>query len=112
MKFSRQLDGSLLLAFALTTVLAASPSHSAPPLAVEVLVAEETQDTVINTLTGEIVARDTLTAAFSTSGRIETVPVDQGDKVKRAIHWPRRYLVNASRQLPRQSCHSCWWKSR
>ncbi len=70
-------------ALAMSFVFLAPATQAAPPLVVEIIVAKATEENQIISLTGEIVARDTLMAAFSTSGRIESVPVDQGDKVKK-----------------------------
>ncbi len=58
-----------------------APVLAQGPLAVQIVTAAPATDTRTLTLTGEIAARDTLSAAFLTSGRITEVLVSRGDHV-------------------------------
>jgi RND family efflux transporter MFP subunit len=58
------------------------PSFADVPLNVGVIVATSTPDVRVDTLVGELVPRDTLTASFTASGRISLVNVEEGDVIK------------------------------
>lgn len=67
---------------AVSAVFALSlPAFADQPLNVGVTVATFVPDVQLDTLIGEWVARDILTASVSASGRIETVHVEQGDAI-------------------------------
>lgn len=72
--------GTLALAFLLAGPVAA---HAAEPLAVEFVTVERTQTSATFDTTGEVVARDPITAAFSQGGRVTEVLYDVGDHVSR-----------------------------
>lgn len=59
----------------------AAPAMAETPLAVEILVAERAADQRTYSLTGEVRARDALSAAFPTGGRIIGILVEAGDVV-------------------------------
>ena len=73
---SRPRLGATLMLF-----LAAATPAAAEPLRVNSVVAKLESQTQVLSLTGEIVARETLTAAFPSAGRIEDVLVRVGDTV-------------------------------
>jgi membrane fusion protein, multidrug efflux system len=60
----------------------ALPAFADEPLHVSIVVATAVPDVQLDTLVGELVARDVLTASFSASGRISAVKVDEGDVVE------------------------------
>ena len=61
--------------------LAVHPVHADTPLVVATITAEATETLRRRALTGEIVAPDTLQAAFRSGGRIAQIMVDDGDAV-------------------------------
>ena len=69
------------LACLIAAALAASPARAADPLPVEVIVASAVPPTVSYALTGEIAARDTISAAFPVAGRVIEVLAREGDRV-------------------------------
>ena len=71
---------SMIRAFFVLSVCA-MPALAEVPLAVELVTATTTADIQRYSLTGEIVARDRLSASFPTSGRIAEVLAENGDVV-------------------------------
>ena len=84
--------------FALCT-LCLSPAWADQPLAVGIVTTMATADSRVYSLTGEVVARDRLSAAFPTGGRIATVSVDAGDKVAKGAELARIESVQQEQSL-------------
>ncbi len=63
--------------------LLSGPALADQPLTVEIVKAQAVADEQIVSLTGEIVARDTLSAAFPMAGRVVEVAFEAGDHVQR-----------------------------
>ena len=61
--------------------ISATPVTAEVPLVVEMVTATTVADTQSHSLTGEIIARDQLSASFPTGGRIAMVLVEEGDVV-------------------------------
>lgn len=70
-----------LLAGLLLTAALGGPGHAAPPLAVELLASRAEPVERTYSLTGEVRAREALSASFPTGGRIAGILVDIGDRV-------------------------------
>ena len=87
----------MTVAFLLT--LCATASIRAEPLAVEVVRAEARPDSRLYSLTGEVRARDSLTAAFPSGGRVSEVLVDAGDTVKDGAVLARMQSVQQEQAL-------------
>ncbi|QHQ34254.1 efflux RND transporter periplasmic adaptor subunit [Algicella marina] len=66
---------------ALISIFAAAIATADQPLVVEVVKAQNVSDDRTFSLTGEIAARDTLSASFPSGGRIAEVLVEEGDTV-------------------------------
>jgi RND family efflux transporter MFP subunit len=79
--------------------LGLSPALADQPLAVGIVTATATADTRIYALTGEVAARDTLSAAFPTGGRVAEVLVDTGDKVSKGTALARIESVQQEQSL-------------
>ncbi len=79
--------------------LAAETGPGEPPLAVEIVIVTTTTQAHEDRLTGEIVARDSLSAAFPASGRIESVSVEAGDRVAAGAELARIESVQQEQAL-------------
>jgi len=79
--------------------LAAETGPGEPPLAVEIVIVTTTTQAHEDRLTGEIVARDSLSAAFPASGRIESVSVEAGDRVAAGAELARIESVQQQQAL-------------
>ena len=66
---------------AVTLALTPVSAGAEPPLVVEIVTARAVSETQSYSLTGEIRARDTLSAAFPTGGRISEITVEAGAEV-------------------------------
>lgn len=62
-------------------MLLALPARAEPPLTVDTVIAHAQAEPRTFTLTGEVVAHETLSAAFPTGGRITEMRVSAGDRV-------------------------------
>lgn len=83
---------SVLLALAL-------PAAGEPPLVVEIVAAHPEGQTVSRSLTGEIRARDPLSASFSAGGRLTDVMVEEGEKVAKGAVLARMDSVQQEQAL-------------
>lgn len=63
------------------SVMLGTAAMANTPLKVEAVIARMSPDIRVDVLVGEIVARDTLSASFSSGGRVASVAFDEGDKV-------------------------------
>ncbi|MEP1768356.1 MAG: efflux RND transporter periplasmic adaptor subunit [Sulfitobacter sp.] len=79
--------------------LFALPAAAQPPLVVEIITAQSVDDTENRSLTGEIAARDTLAASFTSSGRITEVLVQEGDRVTKGTPLARMESVQQEQAL-------------
>ncbi|UOA25775.1 efflux RND transporter periplasmic adaptor subunit [Pseudosulfitobacter sp. DSM 107133] len=70
------------LSFWAALTLAATGAVAEEPLAVEIVTTTRSAQTLTYSLTGEVVARDTLRASFPSGGRIAKLQAEEGDKVK------------------------------
>lgn len=85
---------------ALLTLSAPSAVLADPaPLAVQILTVHPRPDVQSLSLTGEVVARDTLTASFPSSGRIAQMMVSSGDHVKAGAALAREESVQQEQAL-------------
>jgi len=75
----------ILIRAALVLFLSLAPVFADAPLIVEIVTAESRADSQSISLTGEINARDTLSASFPMSGRVADVLVQEGDKVTKGF---------------------------
>lgn len=75
------------------------PVFAETPLFVEIVVAETTPDVRQFALTGEIVAKDTLSASFPSGGRISNVFVQEGDIVRQGSPLARMESVQQEQAL-------------
>ncbi len=80
-------------------ILLGTPALSDEPLVVKIVTAATTTDIRTDSLTGEVVARDLLTASFPMSGRIASVEVDEGDRVARGTPLARMESVQQEQSL-------------
>ncbi len=71
------------LAFCAALMLAAPFAQAEEPLPVELFTTESSTQTLTFSLTGEVVARDTLRASFPSGGRIAQMQVEEGDDVEK-----------------------------
>lgn len=69
------------LAILVTAALTATTAQAADPLPVQIVIAEATPQTLSYALTGELVARDEISAAFPVAGRLIDVLAREGDAV-------------------------------
>ena len=79
--------------------LTATSVRAEAPLAVEILTARSATDERTYSLTGEIRARDALSAAFPTGGRIAEIPVEAGDVVAAGTELARLDSVQQQQAL-------------
>jgi RND family efflux transporter MFP subunit len=84
-----------LAAFAVLPLAA----QAEPPLAVEIVTARAEAGTLARSLTGELRAHDTLSAAFPTSGRLTEVAVDAGATVAKGAVLARIDSVQQEQEL-------------
>lgn len=88
---------TLVLLYALAIL--AAPAAAEPPLAVEIVTARAEGGTTTRSLTGEIGARDPLSAAFPAGGRLIEVTVEAGEKVARGAVLARMDAVQQEQGL-------------
>ena len=79
--------------------LGAAPAWAEQPLAVDIVSAMATADSRTYSLTGEVVARDRLSAAFPTDGRVAAVLADVGDRVAQGTELARIDAVQQEQAL-------------
>lgn len=79
--------------------LAATAAPAETPLTVEILTARSVADERTYSLTGEVRARDTLSAAFPTGGRIAEIFVETGDGVSAGADLARLDSVQQQQAL-------------
>lgn len=98
---TRDLMRGHMLIFRTLTVMAlmASSVQAEAPLVVEILTARSTADERTYSLTGEIRARDALTAAFPTGGRIAEILVEAGDVITAGAELARLDSVQQEQAL-------------
>lgn len=75
------------------------PAFAEAPLFVEMVIAKSTPDIRQFSLTGEIVAKDALSASFPSSGRIAEVFVQEGDEVAQGTPLARMESVQQEQAL-------------
>jgi len=68
-------------------------------LVVEIITTQSVEDTESRSLTGEVAARNTLSASFSSSGRITEVMVQEGDTVTKGTPLARMESVQQEQAL-------------
>lgn len=88
-----------LLHLFLALMLAAGPARADEPLKVTATRAAATEFNRRMALTGEIAARETLSAAFPTGGRITSITVDDGDRVEAGAELARIDRVQQEQAL-------------
>ena len=88
---------TLVLLSALAAV--APPAAAEPPLAVEIVTARAEGQTVNRSLTGELRAHDSLSAAFPAGGRVVEVTVEAGAEVDRGAVLARMDSVQQEQAL-------------
>jgi RND family efflux transporter MFP subunit len=94
--------GDLMSVFriaAASILLGLTPALADQPLTVRIVTAKATADSTTYSLTGEVTARDTLTAAFPTGGRVAAVLVDEGDRVVEGAELARIESVQQEQAL-------------
>lgn len=74
-------------------------ARAAEPLVVHIVTATTTTDRQQFELSGEIAARDALSASFPTGGRLASVSVEQGDKVSAGAELARMESVQQEQAL-------------
>ncbi|MCB2136803.1 MAG: efflux RND transporter periplasmic adaptor subunit [Rhodobacteraceae bacterium] len=90
---------ALIRRFILILVLSPGLAVADEPLAVGIVTAEARADQRIYSLTGEAVAREPLSAAFPTGGRVAAVLVDAGDRVAAGAELARIESVQQEQAL-------------
>ncbi|WP_413872624.1 efflux RND transporter periplasmic adaptor subunit [Albidovulum sp.] len=91
---------TLILLAAIAAIAAITPPAAAePPLAVEIVTAHTEGQTVSHSLTGEIRAHDSLSAAFTAGGRLVEVTVEAGAEVDRGAVLARMDSVQQEQAL-------------
>jgi RND family efflux transporter MFP subunit len=83
----------------LALLLWLSPAFAETPLVVEIVTAKASADTQYFSLTGEIVAKDALSASFPSGGRIAEVFVEEGDTVTAGSQLARMESVQQEQAL-------------
>ncbi|WP_165978887.1 efflux RND transporter periplasmic adaptor subunit [Antarcticimicrobium luteum] len=91
--------GRLTAAGFLLLALAVPPARAEEPLAVELVTATPAPDIQSHSLTGEVVARATLSASFPTGGRVGAVLYQEGDIVAQGTPLARMDSVQQEQAL-------------